>query len=114
MLPPLEDVGLAEGAANGDYGVTTLLALSSVCGIGLDTVPVHVAGLFGSDDSAATAATSPKRCHCIERVLSDVAGLAYRLGKPLSCRLFPYPAASGEATAFDHPHMCNTAVFALP
>lgn len=110
MLPPLEDVGLAEGATKGEYGVTTLLALSSVCGIGLDTVPVHVDGLF-IDGKPSTV--PGKRWRSIERVLGDVAALAHRLGKPLSCRLFPYPAEAGAMTSFDHPHMCNTTVFPL-
>ncbi|KAA0178173.1 hypothetical protein FNF27_00030 [Cafeteria roenbergensis] len=119
MLPPLEDLGLASAVSRGQLTVSDLLSLSAVCGIGLDTVPVHVPGLFpdsetaGADSGAegvAAAGVAPP----LERVIGDVAAMAYRLGKPLSCRLFPYASAAGSATEFDHPHMCNTSVMALP
>lgn len=40
MLPPLEDNGLAQRAAEKAYGIYDLLTYSSVCGIGLDAVPI--------------------------------------------------------------------------
>lgn len=115
MLPPLEDLGLAKAVSRGQLAVSDLLSLSAVCGIGLDTVPVHVQGLFADAEqadgerAAAAGVAAP-----LERVIGDVAAMAYRLGKPLSCRLFPYPSDVGAATTFDHPHMCNTSVMALP
>jgi len=53
----------------------------------------------------------------VERVaalLMDVAGLAARLRKPLSARLFLVPGAQpGEMTRFDSPYLTNTRVLAL-
>ena len=40
MLPPMEDPGLAARATEGKFGVQDLLLFSSVCGLGLDTVPI--------------------------------------------------------------------------
>jgi uncharacterized protein (UPF0210 family) len=98
MLPPLEDAGLAAAAAAGGYGVTHLLAASAVCGVGLDTVPIP-------GDTAADR---------ISALLGDVGALAWRLGKPLSVRLFPVPGlAAGDATAFSSPYLCNGRVFAV-
>ena len=40
MLALTEDTGLAEGTTNGNFDIRSLLTYSSVCGIGLDTVPI--------------------------------------------------------------------------
>ena len=97
MLPPMEDVGLAAGAAAPNpYRIHDLLMASAVCGIGLDTVPIP-------GDVTHDALTA---------LLCDVATLSHRLAKPLSSRLFPVPgAAAGELTTFDNPYLCNTRVF---
>lgn len=101
MLPVLEDTTLA-GRAGEDrptYGITELLAYSAVCGVGLDTVPIP--GDSSVDDIAA--------------LLTDVAALAVKWDKPLSCRLFPVPGlAAGDMTAFDSPYLVNTKVLPLP
>ena len=48
-------------------------------------------------------------------LLLDVAALAFRLGKPLTARLFPVPGkAAGEMTEFANPILCNTRVFDVP
>lgn len=99
MLPPLEDAGLARGAADGAYRIHDLLAYSAVCGLGLDTVPVP-----GDVPKAKLAA-----------LLLDVAALAFRLNKPLTARLFPVPGkAAGDAVEFENPHLCSSAVFDVP
>jgi uncharacterized protein len=60
---------------------------SSVCGTGLDTVPIP-------GDTPATR---------IAKVLEDVATMANRLHKPLSARLFPAVGkAAGEHVEFEH------------
>lgn len=47
MLPPLEDRGLALRASEGKYGLQDLLLFSSVCGLGLDAVPIPGADAGG-------------------------------------------------------------------
>ena len=98
MLPPLEDRTLGERCAEGLLSVSSLLSLSSVCGTGLDTVP-----LPGDAPTERVAA-----------LLMDVAGLASRLRKPLSARLFLVPGMrAGEMTRFDSPYLTNTRVLPL-
>lgn len=63
MLPPLEDVGLAARAAEGTYSVKDILMYSSVCGLGLDTVPI--------------AGDAP--VESIARLIADVCALAFRV-----------------------------------
>eukprot|EP01138_Halocafeteria_seosinensis_P003054 gb/GECG01003122.1/.p1 GENE.gb/GECG01003122.1/~~gb/GECG01003122.1/.p1 ORF type:complete len:428 (+),score=39.67 gb/GECG01003122.1/:1-1284(+) len=98
MLPPLEDTGLANRAEEKTYGIRDLLSLSSVCGIGLDTVPI------GGDSSVGS----------MSALITDVASLSHKWDKPLSCRLFPVVGKhAGEMTEFSHPHLCNGAIFEL-
>lgn len=95
MLPVMEDVVIARRWEQGRVGLHDLLAYSSVCGTGLDTVPLP--GDSRADD--------------IARLLRDVTALAVRLRKPLSARLFPVPGTrSGDRTAFTSPYLTNTTV----
>ena len=75
MLPVLEDVGLGKRSEAGYFNLDSLLLYSSVCGTGLDTIP-----LPGDVSTSQLAA-----------ILTDVASLSIRLTKPLSVRLFPVP-----------------------
>lgn len=98
MLPVLEDNRLAELAAQSPprLSLVHLLSISSVCGVGLDTVPVP-------GDATVEELAS---------IVLDVAALAGRWNKPLSCRLFPAPnLKAGDETKFDSPYMCNSCVF---
>jgi hypothetical protein len=98
MLPVLEDRILARRAIERRYGVSELLLYSSVCGTGLDVVP-----LPGDTPVASLAAT-----------IGDVAALAARYRKPLSARLFPVPGKrAGEMVSFDNPYLTTTRVMAL-
>ena len=98
MLPVLEDDVLAARAAEDRYGVRDLLLYSSVCGTGLDVVPIP-----GDTPTAA-----------LERLLLDVAALATRLDKPLSARLLLAPGLdAGDTTAFDNPYLVNSRVLAV-
>lgn len=98
MFPVLEDAVLGQRNAEGRFDIQDLLLYSSVCGTGLDTVPIP-------------GDTAPER---IERLLLDVASLSLRLEKPLSARLFPVPGkAAGEMTTFDSPYLTNSPVMAL-
>jgi uncharacterized protein (UPF0210 family) len=95
MLPVLEDVGLGKRSEAGYFNLDSLLLYSSVCGTGLDTIP-----LPGDVSTSQLAA-----------ILTDVAALSIRLAKPLSVRLFPVPGCSaGDMTQFDSPYLTNTKV----
>ncbi|MBA2677819.1 MAG: DUF711 family protein [Ktedonobacteraceae bacterium] len=95
MLPILEDVVLGRRWEEGRINVQQLLLYSTVCGTGLDTIPL----------SGASSVDT------ISRLLVDVATLSLRYQKPLSARLFPIPGRqAGEYTAFTSPYLSNTRV----
>lgn len=97
MLPVLEDRVLAARAAEGRFRIADLLLLSSVCGTGLDVVPLP----------GATTATT------LAAIIGDVAALAHRYTKPLSARLLPLPGMStGEMTRLANPMLVDTLVMA--
>ena len=90
MLPVLEDRVLAERASERRYGLQDLLLYSSVCGTGLDVVPLP-------GDVSVDA---------LEAIIGDVAALALRYNKPLSARLFPIPGKSaGDMVEFENPFL---------
>jgi len=98
MLPLCEDQRLAQLASEGKLRITDLLNVSSVCGVGIDTVPIP--GATDVDELAS--------------LLLDVAGLAERWNKPLSCRVFPVPNKDvGDVTTFDSPFLVNSKVLSL-
>lgn len=98
MLPVLEDKVLAKRAAEGRYGISELLLYSSVCGTGLDVVPI-------AGDSSAESMAS---------VIGDVAALSNKYQKPLSARLFPVPGkAAGDAVSFNNPFLTDSVVMPL-
>ena len=99
MLPVLEDHGLAARAAERGYTVQDLLLFSSVCGTGLDVLPLP-------GDATVEA---------LGRLIGDVATLAVRLRKPLGARLFPIPGrAAGEVAHFDDPDLIDSTILPLP
>ena len=101
MLPVCEDrrlAELAESTPGTALNIADLLSVSSVCGVGVDTVPL--AGDVSKDRLAA--------------LLLDVDGLAARWDKSLSCRVLPFEGKQpGDKTDFDSPYMVNTNVFRL-
>jgi uncharacterized protein (UPF0210 family) len=98
MLPVLEDPVLARRAGEGRYSVRELLLYSSVCGTGLDVVPLP--GDVAVERLAA--------------LIGDVAALATKLRKPLSARLFPVPGkAAGQLARFDDPYLTDCVVLPL-
>jgi hypothetical protein len=98
FLPVLEDEVLAQRALEHRYGLQELLLYSSVCGSGLDTIPL-------AGDAAPAA---------IARLLHDVAALAARLRKPLSARLMPIPGKrAGETVKLQSPWLTESLVFAI-
>ncbi len=95
MTPVLEDSFLAKRAAEGTLGIQDLLLYATVCGTGLDTIP-----LPGN--------TSVEQLYAI---LLDIGALSLRLKKPLTARLMPIPGKSiGDATEFDFSYFANSRV----
>ncbi|MDE3087918.1 MAG: DUF711 family protein [Chloroflexota bacterium] len=93
MLPVLEDATLAARTAH--YSLDSLLLYSTVCGTGLDTVPLP------GDTRAETLAA----------ILLDLATLAVKLDKPLTARLIPIPGLkAGDATRFNFQYFANARV----
>lgn len=99
MLAVTEDEGLAAATRAGEFDIRALLTYSSVCGIGLDTVPIP-------------GDTTPEK---IAAIMRDTGTMAFRLNKPLTVRLFPVPGlAVGDITCFESDDLCNCAVLAVP
>jgi uncharacterized protein (UPF0210 family) len=98
MLPVLEDPVLAQRAAEGRYSVRELLLYSSVCGTGLDVVPL-------AGDTPANKLTA---------LIADVAALSTKLHKPLSARLFLIPQKkAGERAEFNNPFLTDSVIMRL-
>lgn len=98
MLPVLEDSFLARRAEQNLLSIQDLLLYSTVCGTGLDTIPL-------SGD------TTVQQLECI---LMDISAMAVRLGKPLTARLMPLPGkVAGDLTDFDFAYFANSRVLSL-
>ncbi len=96
MLPVLEDAVLAKRAMEGRYGLRDLLLFSSVCGTGLDVVPIP------GDTPIGTLAS----------IIVDVAAQSVKLRKPLSVRLYLIPGAKvGDPVHVDDPLLTDSVVF---
>lgn len=92
MLAVTEDIGLANGTIKEQYDLRSLLTYSSVCGIGLDTVPIP------GDVSLEK----------LNAIMRDTGTMAFRLNKPLTVRVFPVPdKIAGDMTAFESDDLCN-------
>ncbi|MDQ2766808.1 MAG: DUF711 family protein [Gemmatimonadota bacterium] len=96
MLPVLEDIVLSKRAIEGRYGMRDLLLFSSVCGTGLDVVPIP------GDTPIETLAN----------ILLDVAAQSVMLKKPLSARLYLIPGAKpGDPVHTGDPMFTDAVVF---
>ncbi len=99
MIPILEDATLSKRWGEGRLTIDDLLAYSSVCGTGLDTIPLP-------------GDVSEER---LSKIIGDMATLAFRLQKPLSARLMPIKGKkAGDQTAFNDPYLVNTTIQPLP
>jgi uncharacterized protein len=95
----MEDKLLAQRWAEGSYNSDDLLAYSSVCGTGLDTIPLP--GNISVEQMA--------------RIFGDVASLAWKWKKPLSARLQPVAGGNpGDRTQFSSRFLFNTTLHDLP
>ena len=98
MLPLCEDSRLVELCDAGLLGISDLLSVSSVCGVGVDTVPIP-----GTTDAK-----------CLSGLLLDVAGIAARWNKSLTCRVLPVPDKNtSDRSSFDSPYMINSKIMAV-
>jgi uncharacterized protein len=96
MLPVMEDPVLAQRAGEGRYGLQDLLLYSSVCGTGLDVVPIP-------GDTPLSVITA---------IVADTAALAAKLRKALSVRLLLVPGRrAGQVAHFDDPMLTDCVVF---
>lgn len=98
MLPLLEDWTMARRSHENLFTLDSLLLYSTVCGTGLDTIPL--AGDVSEDEIAA--------------LLLDLAALAVKLDKPLTARLVPVPnVRAGESTQFKFEFFANARAFGI-
>ena len=98
MLPVLEDYGLAERNNEGAFNLGNLLLYSSVCGTGLDTIPLP-------------GDVSEKKLFAL---LLDIASLSIALDKPLSARLMPIPGKRiGEMTQYQFEYFANSKIMKI-
>jgi hypothetical protein len=98
MLPVMEDEVIAQRWTERTISLDSLLSYSSVCGTGLDTVP-----LPGDVTEAQVA-----------RIVGDVAVLAYKWKKPLTARLQPAPGRkAGQMSNFTDPLLVNARLWAI-
>lgn len=99
MLPVMEDNIIARRWSEGSLSIDNLLSYSAVCGTGLDVIPLP--GKISREQ--------------IERILTDVATLAFKWHKPLSARLLPFTGKdAGDKTNFDDAHLVNVMIRPLP
>ncbi len=96
MYSMLEDQRLGEiNNKEQSLSIDSLLAFSTVCGCGIDMVPVP------GDISEQKIAS----------IMLDISAIAIRLNKPLGVRLLPIPGkCAGEFTELDHDFLHNTRV----
>ncbi|MEO7412798.1 MAG: DUF711 family protein [Opitutaceae bacterium] len=96
MFAPLEDTGLAAAGRAKLLSIDKLLQWSTVCGCGIDMVPVP--GSVMREELAA--------------LMLDTASISSVLKKPLGVRVLPIPGADvNELTNFNHDFLVNTRIF---
>jgi uncharacterized protein (UPF0210 family) len=95
MLPVLEDRIMAQRSVENLYALDSLLLYSTVCGTGLDTIPLP--GDVSVEELSA--------------ILLDVATLALIADKPLTARLMPVPGKrAGDMTDFQFEYFANARI----
>ena len=93
MYSLLEDDYLALRAKQKNFTIDSLMLYSSLCGCGLDMVPV--AGDTLSEE--------------ITGMILDISGMAITLDKPLGVRILPIPGkARNEITNFNYDFLVDT------
>jgi uncharacterized protein (UPF0210 family) len=99
LLPVLEDAVLAERAKEGALNISDLLLYATLCGTGLDTIPLP----------------GETRPEALTALILDLGALALRHDKPLTARLMPIPGKKdGDEVSFDFPYFADSGVMSLP
>jgi uncharacterized protein (UPF0210 family) len=99
FLPVFEDSILAQRAAEGVLSLSDLLLYATLCGTGLDTIPLP-------GDSSVEALTG---------LLIDLGAVGLRHAKPLTARLMPIPGKNvGDEISFDFPYFAPSRIMPLP
>ena len=92
MFSPLEDDWLAKQSVQGILDIESLMLYSSVCGCGIDMLPLP------GDVFAETIAS----------LICDVVTLSNKLNKPLGIRVLPIPGKfSNDKTNFNHDFLSD-------
>ncbi len=98
MLPVHEDATLAKRAAEKTLTIKDLLMYATVCGAGLDTIPLP----------------GDVTVEQVSALLLDISAISLRLHKPLTARLMPVPGKiAGDVTEFNFEYFANSKVMAL-
>lgn len=97
MLSVLEDSRLAQATATGEVSIKDLLLYSTVCGCGLDMVPVP------ANTDAEHLAT----------LVRAIATISHKWRKPLIARLLPSSTDEHGSTLYEHAFLINTTVLPL-
>jgi uncharacterized protein (UPF0210 family) len=98
MLSVLEDDMLASRFSTGHITINDLILYSSVCGCGLDMIPI--AGNVSD--------------YSLSNLASDVGSMAFRLKKPLGVRMLTIQGKrQGEPTDFSHDFVTNSVISSL-
>lgn len=98
MLSVLEDDILASRFSSGHLTINDLILYSSVCGCGLDMIPIS-----GSVSDSS-----------LSKLASDVGSMAFRLNKPLGVRMLSMHGMQiGEHTEFYHDFVTNSIISGL-
>ena len=99
FFPVLEDAILARRACEGNLSISDLLLYSTLCGTGLDTLPLP-------------GAVSVESLYAL---LLDLGALALRHNKPLTARLMPIPGKiAGDEIHFNFPYFADSCVLEIP
>lgn len=108
MLPVLENRSLADAVGHGQLSVKQLLLYATLCGVGLDTVPIP-GGMDGED-----AQSKRKLEFKIAATILDISAISQRQNKPLTIRLLPIKDAKpGDVVDLKSPYLIKGYVMAL-
>ena len=95
MFSLLEDNLLSQKNNKREFSIDSLMAYSTVCGCGLDMIPIP-GGVFEDE---------------IASIMLDIASISCVLNKPLGVRLLPIPLRKeNEYTNFNHDFLYNTRI----